>query len=406
MRTLFRLAASGALALAMAFAAPSAGFAHDGSHDPAAPAAAAPADAGAPARVKVKLHDIELIDQDGRARRFASEVVGEDIVVMGFVYTTCQTICPVLSQVMAQMQDDMEGGLSGRVKLVSISIDPATDTPARLKEYAETVGAGPDWTWLTGSTADVTKVLTGLGAYTPDFVNHPGMILVGDPKADRWFRFFGFPNPDDVVAEVRNLAERRQALREDTGQAAPAPPQPHAGVIRASTGGPADSALDAKARAYFTDLTVVDHDGRERRFYTDLLQDKVVLVSLFYSTCSGACPIINGKLANLQDLLGEALGEEIFLVSLTIDPEHDTQPVIAKYAEMFQARPGWSFVTGDPANIETIVRKLGYLGDDPAEHPLYFMAGDVKRAHWKKFTPDAPEALLAVYLRDLVDEQS
>ncbi|MCP5364152.1 MAG: SCO family protein [Hyphomicrobiales bacterium] len=383
------------LAVLMCLAGPvSAPRAHDGSHANDAKQAGAPTPSASNAsRVNIRLHDKTLIDQNGQKVRFKGDVVGDHIVVMGFIFTTCTTICPILSEVMVQMQDELDDDLRRDIRMVSISIDPATDTPARLKEYAEKVGAGPEWTWLTGTTSDVTTVLEGLGAYTPDFVNHPGMILVGDPKTNHWVRYFGFPDPKDVIAQVRDLLHLRHAA---------ARPTTRPGLIKASTG-----VLDprgdpeAKARQYFTDLPVITHTGEEKRFYSDLLKDKVVLLTLFYTTCSGACPIINSKLASIQDMLGELLGKDIFFVSVSLEPEKDTQPVIAKYARNFQSRDGWSFVTGTPKNIHTIARKLGYTGDDVAVHPLFLMAGDVKRAHWKKFTPDVPDEILAAYLRDL-----
>src|SRR5262245_38874617 len=81
-----------------------------------------------------------------------------------------------------------------------------------------------------------------------------------------------------------------------------------------------------KARTYFTDLPVVAQDGQERRFFSDVLKDKVVLIYLFYTSCENTCPVINQALANVQDMLGDRLGSEIVLISITTDPTRDTVP--------------------------------------------------------------------------------
>lgn len=161
---------------------------------------------------KVTLLDVELVDQDGRPVRFKSEAVGERIVVMDFVYTTCSTLCPVLSSIMAQVQDRLGDRLGRDVSLLSISVDPGTDTPERLKEYADRWGAGPGWRWLTGYKPDVNRVLDALGVYTPEFNEHPSVVLVGDGKNGDWMRFYGFPSPDEIIARVDQLATGRRSL--------------------------------------------------------------------------------------------------------------------------------------------------------------------------------------------------
>lgn len=163
--------------------------------------------------INVTLLDLELVDQDGRSVRFKSEAIGERIVVMDFIYTTCSTLCPVLSTIMAQVQDRLGDRLGRDVSLLSISVDPATDTPERLKESADRWGAGPGWRWLTGYKPEVDRVLDALAVYTPDFTEHPSVVLVGDGKNGGWTRFYGFPSPDEIVAKVDQLAAGRRSLK-------------------------------------------------------------------------------------------------------------------------------------------------------------------------------------------------
>ncbi|HET9594537.1 MAG TPA: SCO family protein [Anaeromyxobacteraceae bacterium] len=179
----------------------------------AAPAPAAPS--ASASRVDVEVVNAVLLDQDGAEVHFKSDVVGDRLVVMNFVYTTCTTICPLLSARFARLQERL-GDRQGRdVFLVSISVDPNRDTPARLKAYAARHGARAGWSHLTGTKGDVDRVLKGLGAYTGNFVDHAPMILVGDGRTGRWARLNGFPAPDQVLAVIDDLlAARRQAAME------------------------------------------------------------------------------------------------------------------------------------------------------------------------------------------------
>lgn len=160
---------------------------------------------------EVELRDLDLIDQEGRSVRFASDVIADRIVVMDFVYTTCTTVCPVLSAVFGQLQNRLAGRLGEDVFLVSLSVDPARDTPQRLKAYSAKHGAREGWLWLTGQKPVVDDVLQGLGAYAPNFEDHPAMVLVGDGRSGDWTRFFGFPSPDQIMAKVDELATARQS---------------------------------------------------------------------------------------------------------------------------------------------------------------------------------------------------
>ena len=159
----------------------------------------------------VDLRDRTLVDQDGKDVMFVTDVIGDDIVVMDFVYTTCTTICPVLSALFAQVQDKLGDDVGNGITLVSMSVDPIRDTPQRIKAYSAKHGAGDGWIWLTGDKPVVDDVLTGLGAYSTNFEDHPSMVLIGDGRTGEWQRLFGFPNPDRIVQVVNDMRERRKA---------------------------------------------------------------------------------------------------------------------------------------------------------------------------------------------------
>jgi protein SCO1/2 len=160
---------------------------------------------------EVDLRDRPLLDQDGREVMFVSDVIGDDIVVMDFVYTTCTTICPVLSAIFNQVQTKLGDDVGNGVTLVSMSVDPIRDTPQRLKAYSAKHKAVDGWHWLTGPKPVVDEVLVGLGAYTTNFEDHPTMVLIGDGQTGEWQRLFGFPNPDRIVQIVNDMRERRKS---------------------------------------------------------------------------------------------------------------------------------------------------------------------------------------------------
>jgi protein SCO1/2 len=160
---------------------------------------------------EVDLRDRPLVDQHGQEVMFVSDVIGDNIVVMDFVYTTCTTICPVLSALFNQVQKKLGDDVGKEITLVSMSVDPIRDTPQRMKAYSAKHGAGDGWLWLTGPKPVVDEVLVGLGAYTTNFQDHPSMVLIGDGQTGEWQRLFGFPNPDRIVQVVNDMRERRKS---------------------------------------------------------------------------------------------------------------------------------------------------------------------------------------------------
>jgi protein SCO1/2 len=124
-------------------------------------------------------------------------------------------------------------------------------------------------------------------------------------------------------------------------------------------------------RRFFTDLPIVTQEGKEVRFYTDLLKDKVVLINFFYTNCPTAPPEME-KMAAIQKTLGERIGNGIFLISISVDPERDTVKAVREYAEKYGARKGWIFLTGKKENLGVINRKLGNTRPEPESHILFF----------------------------------
>lgn len=113
-------------------------------------------------------------------------------------------------------------------------------------------------------------------------------------------------------------------------------------------------------------VTLTTHEGRKVKFYDDLMKDKIVILNFMYVKCDGKCPGTTANLVKLQRLLGDRIGKDIFMYSITLDPKRDTPEVLNRYAKAYKTKPGWLFLTGDPKDVELLRRSLGYIDRDPA----------------------------------------
>jgi protein SCO1/2 len=110
---------------------------------------------------------------------------------------------------------------------------------------------------------------------------------------------------------------------------------------------------------YLPNVTLITQDGQQVRFYEDLIKDRKVMINFIYASCQKACPLATAKLAQAQKRLGDRVGRDIFIYSITLDPEHDTPEVLKAYAGKFGAGPGWLFLTGRREDIDAVRFKLG-----------------------------------------------
>ena len=168
-----------------------------------------------------------------------------------------------------------------------------------------------------------------------------------------------------------------------------------------------DAAAEEKARKYFTNLEVIDQDGRKLKFYDDVLKGKVVAINFIFTNCQGACPLMTRHLTLVRDLLGPDVGNEIHFVSMSIDPLRDTPAAMKEFAQTHDAdQDYWRFVTGDPENLEYIVKKLGQYTEDVEAHSTLLLAANVRTAHWTKIPPNVPPNGVVERLRILVEEDA
>lgn len=190
-------------------------------------------------------------------------------------------------------------------------------------------------------------------------------------------------------------------------QQPPAAPDPHAGHegMHHPVPAPAPAPQANAAQSYFGEIPLVDQDGRTQRLYSDLIQGKVVVIDFMFTSCTGACPIMSNNFAKIQDWLGDRLGKDVYLLSVSVDPANDSPARLKEYAARYKARPGWYFLTGSPENVSAALRKLGNYVENPEAHQNLFLIGNDKTGLWKKaFGLAEPAALIPVVESVLEDK--
>lgn len=150
---------------------------------------------------------------------------------------------------------------------------------------------------------------------------------------------------------------------------------------------------------YFPNVQLVDHHGNKLRFFDDLIEDKVFVINFIYTRCPDACPLETSKISQVQEILGDRVGQDVFIYSISIDPEFDTPEVMARYAQQYRAGPGWLFLTGESSDITLLRKKLGLYIDeiqtDPTDHNLSLKIGNQKTGRWMTRSPFANPYVLA-----------
>jgi cytochrome oxidase Cu insertion factor (SCO1/SenC/PrrC family) len=174
------------------------------------------------------------------------------------------------------------------------------------------------------------------------------------------------------------------------------------GVAQAQQVAPSPAEREAKAREFFTDTLLRTESDRTIRFYSDALKDKVVLINFVFTQCGDTCPLITARLVQVKKELGEAFGRDVRFISVSVDPEHDRPQDLVRFAKKFDAmHPEWWFLTGDKANVDLVLKKLGAFTAERESHLTAIIIGNTAEARWKRVRPDAPPKFVAEALREL-----
>jgi protein SCO1/2 len=151
--------------------------------------------------------DVEVLDQEGHALHFYSDLIKGKTVAINFIFTNCTTICPPLAATFARVQKEMGEKVGKDVNFISISVDPVTDTPERLKAWGARFKAGPGWTFVTGSKPEIDKLLNSLGASVARREDHSPTVIVGNDLKGIWTRTYGLARISQMVGVIESVME-------------------------------------------------------------------------------------------------------------------------------------------------------------------------------------------------------
>jgi protein SCO1/2 len=143
-------------------------------------------------------------------------------------------------------------------------------------------------------------------------------------------------------------------------------------TAQAWDGGPANgrpvlTGRDRIRMHHLPNVVLTTHTGKQVRFYDDLVKDKKVIINFMYVKCEGICLPVTRNLVRVKKLLGDRVGRDIYMYSITLKPADDSLDDLRQYAERHDVGDGWMFLTGAPADVDRLRRALGFSYPDPVE---------------------------------------
>jgi protein SCO1 len=323
------------------------------------------------------LPDVVLLDQDSRPRHFYTDLVKDKIVAINFIFTACETLCPMSGANFGELQQLLSDRIGKDVFLISISVDPEGDTPQGLKVWSKRFNAGPNWTLLTGSKQDVDAILKALKVFKANKESHSAVALLGNDAAGKWIRVSGLTAPGKLFELISALSDnsiKTPVIEPDNND-----------QISEKQPGPAHSQHEdfSAARRYFPDVTLINQEGQKMQVYSDLLKDKVAVISSFAGNRPESCPVTRAMLTRIQDWLGDRLGKQVNLISVSAAPDKDTPDRIEAFARQFKTKPGSYFLGGEVNNVNLTLTKLGQFGKRTG-HTNSLIFGNDRTGLWLK----------------------
>ena len=331
-----------------------------------------------------RVPDVQVRDQTGKLVRFHSDLIKGRKVAINFIFTSCTTVCSPMTATFRAVQQELKARKRDDVHLISVSVDPLTDTPETLTAFGKKFGAEAGWTFVTGSRKSIDEILKAfaIGAGDPD--DHAPLVYLSDESGRTWTRSSGLAAP---LAIVDRLVGASVQARDASAQK----------VSAAATN---DQTTRQKLGAdWFTNLPVRTQTGNTVRFYDDLLKDRVVVLNSFFASCKEVCSPMTHNLAKVQQQLAEKSMGNVHLVSVSVDPVNDTPDVLRGYASRHSARPGWTFVTGKKENIDWVLHKLGLYEETKDEHTAVLWVGNERTGLWMKMHAMSPPSAIMNAIR-------
>lgn len=379
---------------------PGAAQAHAG-HDHAKPAATVPGKAGSAPQAKAapsaptweaatpRVPDVQVRDQTGKLLRFNTDLVKGRKVAINFIFTSCTSVCSPMTATFRAVQQELKARKRDDVHLISVSVDPLTDTPETLAAFGRKFGAEAGWTFVTGSRKSIDDILKAFAIGTGDPDDHAPLVYLSDESGRTWTRSSGLAAPLAIVDRL--VGSSTQAK---DGANRPATTQ------KVSTAPATDQTTRQKLGAeWFTNLPVRTQTGNTVRFYDDLLKDRVVVLNSFFASCKEVCSPMTHNLAKVQQQLADKSMSNVHLVSVSVDPVNDTPEVLRGYASRHSVRPGWTFVTGKKENVDWVLHKLGLYEDSKDEHTAILWVGNERTGLWMKMHAMSPPSAIMNAIR-------
>ena len=168
-----------------------------------------------------------------------------------------------------------------------------------------------------------------------------------------------------------------------------------------------DESIDgqpSRNERYFTDVELVNQYGQTMRLYHDLMAGKTVVINVFFTECTGVCPVMAKKLALIQKEFADRMGSELHLISMSVDPITDSPQQLRKFAERYGAGEGWYFVGGAKGNVDFALGKLGQMVEEREAHSNLLLIGNLRTGLWKKVLGIAKEDELARHVSAVLDD--
>lgn len=314
---------------------------------------------------------IQVVDQDGVAHRFSDLVEGKTVALQ-FIFTTCPTVCPPMGAQFAELQKRLVAAGHEEISLISVSINPSTDTPELLRAWRERFGGGPGWRLVTGRKGDIEQLQKILQVFSADINSHTPFVILGNAR--KGFRYLnGLTGADQLAPTLIELAT--------------------------------DQVADTPAARYFPNTVLTDQHGQDHRLYSDLMANKIVVINTFFTSCQGVCTLTMSTMDKLATDLGERLGRDVLILSITVDPETDTAAQMRRYAEEHHTPRGWYLLTADRARLDEALGKLGQNVAFREAHTNQFLIGNLQTGLWKKALGLAPFEQIREIVRSVVEDK-